>query len=71
MAITKPAIKPGDTVIVPRTGGYTCLGIVKSINGQEAVVRFLVGDKLRGEPHNYDPNEWASKRVPIDKLQLI
>lgn len=68
---TKPKIKVGSTVLVPRTGGYKCLGIVKNLIDPMAEVVFPVGPALRGQDHNYDPSEWASKTVDLEKLELV
>lgn len=67
---TKPEIKTGSTVLVPRTGGYKCLGIIESIMGPVAKVAFPVGPVFRGEDHA-NPDEWASKTISLDKLKLI
>lgn len=62
-------IKPGDKVMVPRTGGGYTEGTVLAIHEDRAITEFPVGDTYQGKPHEFDRGEMATKNVAVKKLR--
>lgn len=62
-------IQTGDTVMVPRTGGYHSIGEVLEVYADAARVKFKIGDLLHGKPV---PEKlrggYGYKTVPIKDL---
>lgn len=65
-----PKLQIGSTVIVPRTGGGTSIGMITDFPCAElAVVEFPLGSTYRGKPSPLeDRKKTARKTVPINDL---
>lgn len=62
-------VQIGDTVMVPRTGGYYSIGEVLEIYADAARVKFKIGDLLHGKPVPERLKDgYGYKTVPIKDL---
>lgn len=66
------SLQTGDTVMVPRTGGYHSIGEVLEVYTDAARVKFKIGDLLHGKPV---PEKlrggYGYKTVPVKDLLLL